>query len=229
MVLLGGLQTLVRTGRRRGACWPGCRTRWRATPNTGARCSARRSWSWCCSFRRASSARCATALQAPAATPPAAARRQHERSRCCRSVDIAKAFGGVQALAGVSFDVAAGERVAVIGPNGAGKTTLFNVLDGQLAPDRGSATLAGRRIDRTLAADDCTAGRRPHVPGDGDVRLDDRARKRPGRAAGAARADLRAALAAWRARRGRSAAACSSRSASARWASAPRRRSPTAI
>src|SRR6478672_7505933 len=58
--------------------------------------------------------------------------------------DIAKAFGGVQALAGVSFDVAAGERVAVIGPNGAGKTTLFNVLDGQLAPDRGSAALAGR-------------------------------------------------------------------------------------
>ncbi len=54
---------------------------------------------------------------------------------------IAKAFGGVQALAGVSFDVEAGERVAVIGPNGAGKTTLFNVLDGQLAPDRGSAAL----------------------------------------------------------------------------------------
>jgi branched-chain amino acid transport system ATP-binding protein len=60
--------------------------------------------------------------------------------------DIAKAFGGVQALAGVSFDVAAGERVAIIGPNGAGKTTLFNVLDGQLAPDRGSAALAGRAL-----------------------------------------------------------------------------------
>ena len=59
---------------------------------------------------------------------------------------IAKAFGGVQALAGVSFDVAAGERVAVIGPNGAGKTTLFNVLDGQLAPDRGSASLSGRPL-----------------------------------------------------------------------------------
>ncbi|MGH8798998.1 MAG: ABC transporter ATP-binding protein, partial [Casimicrobiaceae bacterium] len=61
-------------------------------------------------------------------------------------VDIAKAFGGVQALAGVSFDVAAGERVALIGPNGAGKTTLFNVLGGQLAPDRGAAALAGRRL-----------------------------------------------------------------------------------
>ena len=60
--------------------------------------------------------------------------------------DIAKAFGGVRALAGVSFEVAAGERVALIGPNGAGKTTLFNVLDGQLAPDRGNAALAGRAL-----------------------------------------------------------------------------------
>ena len=59
---------------------------------------------------------------------------------------IVNTFGGVQALAGVSFDLAAGERVAVIGPNGAGKTTLFNVLDGQLEPDRGSATLAGRPL-----------------------------------------------------------------------------------
>jgi branched-chain amino acid transport system ATP-binding protein len=59
---------------------------------------------------------------------------------------IAKAFGGVQALAGVSFDVGLGERVAVIGPNGAGKTTLFNVLDGQLAPESGSAALAGQPL-----------------------------------------------------------------------------------
>ena len=59
---------------------------------------------------------------------------------------IAKAFGSVQALAGVSFDVAAGERVAVIGPNGAGKTTLFNVLDGQLLADGGNAALAGRPL-----------------------------------------------------------------------------------
>ena len=59
---------------------------------------------------------------------------------------IAKSYGGVKALADVSFDVGVGERVAVIGPNGAGKTTLFNVLDGQLAPDRGSAALAGRPL-----------------------------------------------------------------------------------
>jgi branched-chain amino acid transport system ATP-binding protein len=61
--------------------------------------------------------------------------------------DVAKAFDGVEALRGVSFSVAAGERVALIGPNGAGKTTCFNVVNGQLAPDRGEVKLEGERID----------------------------------------------------------------------------------
>ncbi|MBS0321767.1 MAG: ABC transporter ATP-binding protein [Proteobacteria bacterium] len=65
---------------------------------------------------------------------------------------VTRAFGGVEALAGVSFDVAAGERVALIGPNGAGKTTCFNVLGGQLAPDRGDVQLAGQSL-LGLAAD----------------------------------------------------------------------------
>ena len=59
---------------------------------------------------------------------------------------IAKAFGGVQALADVSFDVAAGERVAVIGPNGAGKTTLFNVITGTVRPTAGLIRFAGQPI-----------------------------------------------------------------------------------
>ena len=59
---------------------------------------------------------------------------------------ISKAFGRVQALLDVSFDVGAGERVAIIGPNGAGKTTLFNILDGQSLPDAGGASLAGRTL-----------------------------------------------------------------------------------
>jgi len=59
---------------------------------------------------------------------------------------LAKSFGGVRALAGVSFSVAAGELLALIGPNGAGKTTCFNLINGQLTPDAGSILLAGEDI-----------------------------------------------------------------------------------
>ena len=61
---------------------------------------------------------------------------------------LTKRFGGIDAVADVSFTVAAGELVALIGPNGAGKTTCFNLVNGQLAPDSGSVSLAGERIDR---------------------------------------------------------------------------------
>ncbi len=57
-----------------------------------------------------------------------------------------KAFGGVQAVADVSFAITAGEMLALIGPNGAGKSTCFNMLNGQLAPDAGIVRLAGRDI-----------------------------------------------------------------------------------
>jgi branched-chain amino acid transport system ATP-binding protein len=60
---------------------------------------------------------------------------------------LARAFGGVQALRGVSFSVAAGELLAMIGPNGAGKSTCFNAINGQLRPDAGEVLLDGRRID----------------------------------------------------------------------------------
>ena len=68
-------------------------------------------------------------------------------ARVLEVVNLAKAFGGVHAVHGVSFDVAAGELVALIGPNGAGKTTCFNLINGQLAPDAGSVRLGGERID----------------------------------------------------------------------------------
>jgi branched-chain amino acid transport system ATP-binding protein len=45
-----------------------------------------------------------------------------------------QAFGGVQAVDGVSFAVEAGELLAMIGPNGAGKSTCFNLCGGQLRP-----------------------------------------------------------------------------------------------
>jgi branched-chain amino acid transport system ATP-binding protein len=60
--------------------------------------------------------------------------------------DLTKSYGGVQALRGVSFAVGAGEVVAMIGPNGAGKSTCFDILNGQLAPDRGAAELEGRSL-----------------------------------------------------------------------------------
>jgi branched-chain amino acid transport system ATP-binding protein len=60
--------------------------------------------------------------------------------------DLTKAFGGVQAVGGVSFALGAGELLALIGPNGAGKTTCFNMLNGQLVPDTGRVEFQGRDI-----------------------------------------------------------------------------------
>lgn len=57
-----------------------------------------------------------------------------------------KSFGGVAALDGVSFFVAAGEMVALIGPNGAGKSTCFNIISGQLKPDSGRVLLQGQTL-----------------------------------------------------------------------------------
>lgn len=59
---------------------------------------------------------------------------------------LSKAFGGVQAVAGVSFELAAGQLMALIGPNGAGKSTCFNLLNGQLQPDSGTVTLDGQSL-----------------------------------------------------------------------------------
>jgi ABC-type multidrug transport system ATPase subunit len=59
-----------------------------------------------------------------------------------RADSISKRYGTRDALRSVSFDVSAGERVAVIGPNGAGKTTLLQILAGALAPTAGSVSLS---------------------------------------------------------------------------------------
>ena len=60
--------------------------------------------------------------------------------------DLRKAFGGVQAVEGISFDLAPGEMLAMIGPNGAGKSTTFNMLHGQLRPDAGDILLQGQSV-----------------------------------------------------------------------------------
>jgi len=56
---------------------------------------------------------------------------------------LTKAFGEVQAVAGVDFDVGKGELFGFLGPNGAGKTTTINMLTGLARPDAGSIRIAG--------------------------------------------------------------------------------------
>ncbi|MCW5751183.1 MAG: ABC transporter ATP-binding protein [Alphaproteobacteria bacterium] len=57
-----------------------------------------------------------------------------------------KAFGGLQAVRSVSFDLAQGEILAIIGPNGAGKSTLFNLIAGQERADSGEILFEDRPI-----------------------------------------------------------------------------------
>jgi branched-chain amino acid transport system ATP-binding protein len=63
--------------------------------------------------------------------------------------NIAKHFGGIKAVDGVSFEVRQGEILGLIGPNGAGKTTTFNLASGALRLTSGEVRLGGRRIDGT--------------------------------------------------------------------------------
>jgi branched-chain amino acid transport system ATP-binding protein len=74
--------------------------------------------------------------------------------------DVAIRFGGVRALAGVSFAVEQADFVGLIGPNGAGKTTLIRIIAGSLRPDRGRVIIgdvdvagegAAARVRRGLA------------------------------------------------------------------------------
>ncbi|MET0531340.1 MAG: ABC transporter ATP-binding protein [Microvirga sp.] len=62
---------------------------------------------------------------------------------------LAKSFGSVAAARDVSFSLDRGELLAIIGPNGAGKSTVFNMVGGQLRPDRGAVLLDGQDITGT--------------------------------------------------------------------------------
>lgn len=64
---------------------------------------------------------------------------------------VSKNFGGLKAVNDVSFDVNAGELVALIGPNGAGKSTTFNLITGVLPLSGGSVLFAGRDIGKASA------------------------------------------------------------------------------
>jgi ABC-type branched-subunit amino acid transport system ATPase component len=62
--------------------------------------------------------------------------------------NIAKSFGGVQAVDGVSFEVYPGEILGLIGQNGAGKTTLFELIGGFTKPDTGQVVFAGKDVSK---------------------------------------------------------------------------------
>jgi branched-chain amino acid transport system ATP-binding protein len=60
--------------------------------------------------------------------------------------NVRKSFGGLQAINGVSFDLARGEILGVIGPNGSGKTTLVNIVTGFVKPDSGEVFFKDKKI-----------------------------------------------------------------------------------
>jgi branched-chain amino acid transport system ATP-binding protein len=75
-----------------------------------------------------------------------------------QTVGLAKHFGGVQAVNGVSLTVPEGDVRAIIGPNGAGKTTLFNLITGDLRHDAGQIYVRGEEISGLAPQDLCRRG-----------------------------------------------------------------------
>jgi ABC-2 type transport system ATP-binding protein len=67
-----------------------------------------------------------------------------EKGYAVEAEEVAKSFGGVQALRGVSLRVRVGEVYGLLGPNGSGKTTLIRSLLGMVKPDSGSVRVLGR-------------------------------------------------------------------------------------
>ena len=90
-------------------------------------------------------------------------RQHHDRPAgqpVLRVSGLKKAYGAIQAVAGVSFEVQPGEIFGVIGPNGSGKTTLFNSMLGQITPDAGTIELNGSMFSRMFAPTDSGLGSR---------------------------------------------------------------------
>jgi branched-chain amino acid transport system ATP-binding protein len=65
------------------------------------------------------------------------------------AVELTKRFGGLSAVADISFSIASGEIVGIFGPNGSGKTTLLNLIAGILAPTAGRILWKAAEIQGT--------------------------------------------------------------------------------
>jgi branched-chain amino acid transport system ATP-binding protein len=72
--------------------------------------------------------------------------------------DVTKLYGGLRAVDGLSFSVAAGEVLVIAGPNGAGKTTLFDTITGHTIASSGEIELEGRPIRGTKIHHRCRLG-----------------------------------------------------------------------
>jgi branched-chain amino acid transport system ATP-binding protein len=71
---------------------------------------------------------------------------------------VTKRFGRVVVAEDLSFSVGAGDVVGIVGPNGAGKTSLFGLISGDLAPDGGVISFAGRTVTALDSAARCRLG-----------------------------------------------------------------------
>ena len=68
--------------------------------------------------------------------------------------ELRKSYGALEAVKGVSFEVATGEVFALLGPNGAGKTTTVEILEGYRPRDGGSVSVLGMDPERGGVRDD---------------------------------------------------------------------------
>jgi branched-chain amino acid transport system ATP-binding protein len=71
---------------------------------------------------------------------------------------VTKRFGRVVIAENLSFSVGPGDTVGIVGPNGAGKTSLFGLISGDLSPNAGSISFAGRPVTKLEAAARCRLG-----------------------------------------------------------------------